>query len=148
DLLYKGSEFLKGGVSCTGIEFCNLAVAETKNRLMTLVEQLEQMHPNFDRKIRFHFSGCPSACGQHQIADIGFRGKRFTENGVEVDGFDLFLGGGLGSDRKFNQLVFIKIPSRDLHHYVSRVIKYYDAHKSNGESFKDFYWRTGRDKFE
>lgn len=148
DLLYKGSEFRKGGVSCTGIEFCNLAVAETKNRLMLLVEQLEAMHPNFDRKIRFHFSGCPSACGQHQIADIGFRGKTFNQDGVDMDGFDMFLGGGLGADRKFNQLVFIKIPSRDLHHYVSRVISYYDANKSNGESFKDFYARTGRDKFE
>jgi len=145
---YEGSRFLKGGVSCTGIEFCNLAVAETKNRLMLLVEQLEEMHPNFDRKIRIHFSGCPSACGQHQIAEIGFRGKAYTENGVNMDGFDMFLGGGLGANRKFNELVFTKIPSRDLQYYVSRVLSFYDANKSNGESFKDFYARTGREKFE
>lgn len=147
-LLYEGSQFRKGGVSCTGIEFCNLAVAETKNRLMLLVDQLEEMCPNFDRKIRFHFSGCPSACGQHQIADIGFRGMQTRENGEIADAFDIYLGGGLGANRKFNELVTRKLPSRDLHHYVARVIKFYDANKSNGESFKDFYARTGRDKFE
>jgi ferredoxin-nitrite reductase len=147
-LMYQGSPFRKGGVSCTGIEFCNLAVAETKNRLMLLVDQLEEMHPNFDSKIRIHFSGCPSACGQHQIAEIGFRGKSWTENGDNVDGFDMFLGGGLGANRKFNQLVYVKIPSRDLHHYVARALAFYDKSKSNGESFKDFFARTGRDKFE
>ena len=148
DLLYQGSQFLKGGVSCTGIEFCNLAVSETKNRMMLLVEQLEEKHPDFDRKLRIHFSGCPSSCGQQQIADIGFRGKAWTENGESIDGFDMFLGGGLGANRRFNELVFTKIPSRDLHHYVSQIIQFYEANKSNGESFKDFYARTERLKFE
>lgn len=147
-LLHEGSQFRKGGVSCTGIEFCNLAVAETKNRLMLMVDQLEEMCPGFDRKIRIHMSGCPSACGQHQIADIGFRGMQTRENGGMIDAFDMYLGGGLGHHRRFNELVYRKIPSRDLHLYVARAVKFYDVNKSNGESFKEFYERTGRETFE
>ena len=71
---YAQSNFRQGCVSCTGIEFCNLAVAETKNRMIELVGQLEARSGWYKDKIRVHFSGCPSSCGQRQIAAIGFRG--------------------------------------------------------------------------
>ena len=76
ELTYESSNFRKGCVSCTGIEFCTLAVAETKNPMISLVNQLEAESSWYNGKIRIHFSGCPSSCGQHQIADIGFRGAR------------------------------------------------------------------------
>jgi ferredoxin-nitrite reductase len=96
-------------VSCTGIEFCNLAVAETKNRMLALVEELEAQSGWYKDKIRIHFSGCPSSCGQHQIADIGFRGARTKVGGEMVDAYDAFIGGRLGANRRFNDLLKGKI---------------------------------------
>ncbi len=140
-LVYTASNIRKGGVSCTGIEFCNLAVTETKNRLMLLVEQLDELG-GFDGKLRIHFSGCPSSCGQHQIADIGFRGTKVKVDGVQVDAFEMFIGGRLGEGRRFNQLVKSKVPSTDLHLVVKRMLDYYRANRQGAEGFSDFCARV------
>jgi sulfite reductase beta subunit-like hemoprotein len=137
-LSYAPSNFQKGCVSCTGIEFCNLAVAETKNRMMALVGQLEETSGWYKDKIRIHFSGCPSSCGQHQIADIGFRGARTKINGEMVDAYDAFIGGRLGGNRRFNELLKGKIIATDVHLFIDKVLKVYDRLKQGEETFADF----------
>jgi ferredoxin-nitrite reductase len=137
-LSYEPTNFQKGCVSCTGIEFCNLAVAETKNRMMALVSQLEDTSGWYKGKIRIHFSGCPSSCGQHQIADIGFRGARTKINGEMVDAYDAFIGGRLGHNRRFNELLKGKIIAADVHLFIDKVLKVYDRLKQGNETFADF----------
>ena len=146
DLAYEASNFRKGCVSCTGIEFCNLAVAETKNRMLTLVEQLEVQSGWYKDKIRIHFSGCPSSCGQHQIADIGFRGARTKIDGVQVDAYDCFIGGRLGHNRRFNELLKGKIVAKDVHLFVDKLLHIYDAKKVDGENFADFTDRVPKEE--
>ena len=131
-LVYQPSNFRKGCVSCTGIEFCNIAVAETKNRMIRMVEQLEATSGWYQGKIRIHFSGCPSSCGQHQIADIGLRGARTKlPNGEQVDAYDLFIGGRLGANRRFNELLKGKIIAADVHLAIDKLLKFYDARKQD-----------------
>lgn len=141
-LVHTPSNFRKGCVSCTGIEFCNLAVAETKNRMIELVDQLEQRSAWFDGKVRVHFSGCPSSCGQHQIADIGFRGARTKVDGKMVDAYDLFVGGRLGENRRFNDLIKGKILQPDVDIVIDSLLRAYDAGKKDGESLSEFFERT------
>src|SRR5438445_652916 len=63
-LRYDPSEIMRGLVSCTGIEFCNLAVIETKSRALQIARTLEaKVHHG--RPIRIHWSGCPAGCGNH-----------------------------------------------------------------------------------
>jgi ferredoxin-nitrite reductase len=138
ELIWDSSNFRKGCVSCTGIEFCNLAVAETKNRMITLVDQLELTSGWYKDKIRIHFSGCPSSCGQHQIADIGFRGARTKVNGEQVDAYDAFIGGRLGKNRRFNDLLKGKIIASEVHLFIDKLLKIYDSQKQPGETFAAF----------
>ncbi|MCE9608714.1 MAG: hypothetical protein K8R23_00645 [Chthoniobacter sp.] len=142
---YQPSNFRKGCVSCTGIEFCNLAVAETKNRMLELITQLETTSGWYKDKIRIHFSGCPSSCGQHQIADIGFRGAQTKVGGVSVDAFDAFIGGRLGKDRRFNTLLKGKIVAKDVHLFIDRLLRVYDTGKQPGETFADYTDRVKKD---
>jgi len=137
-LVYDASNFRKGCVSCTGIEFCNLAVTETKNRMIELVEQLEAQSGWYKGKIRIHFSGCPSSCGQHQIADIGFRGAKTKIDGVMHDAFDCFIGGRLGKNRRFNELLKGKVLAKDVHLFIDKLLHIYDDAKLEGESFAEF----------
>lgn len=141
-LVHTPSNFRKGCVSCTGIEFCNLAVAETKNRMMDLVGQLENRSGWFKDKVRIHFSGCPSSCGQHQIADIGFRGGRTRVDGQMVDAYDLFLGGRLGENRRFNQLLKGKILREDVDAVIDGLLQAYAAGKGEGETLSEFFERS------
>ncbi|MDE1171402.1 MAG: hypothetical protein PW734_09380 [Verrucomicrobium sp.] len=145
ELVWNPTVFRSGCVSCTGIEFCNLAIAETKNRMISLVGQLEEECAGYRDKIRIHFSGCPSSCGQHQIADIGFRGGMTKVNGVSTECFDMFLGGKLGSEARFNELVRGKIPAADIHKVVGQTLRYYQANRQGTETFADFSRRLGKD---
>ncbi len=147
-LVYEPTNFRKGCVSCTGIEFCNLAVAETKNRMIELVGQLEEQCAWYKDKVRIHFSGCPSSCGQHQIADIGFRGARTKINGVQVDAFDMFLGGRLGHNRRFNELIKGKIPASEVHLAVDKVLRFFADHRNGEETFAEFFDRTPKEDFQ
>ncbi|HEY5743609.1 MAG TPA: hypothetical protein VIS99_13825 [Terrimicrobiaceae bacterium] len=144
-LVYDSSNFRKGCVSCTGIEFCNLAVAETKNRMIELVNQLETTSGWYKDKIRVHFSGCPSSCGQHQIADIGFRGAKTKVSGKMVDAYDLFVGGRLGQDSRFNQLLKGKILAADVHLVIDGLLQLYVNRKKGDEIFSEFLSRTPKE---
>ncbi|MEO8206600.1 MAG: nitrite/sulfite reductase [Chthoniobacterales bacterium] len=144
-LVYDPSNFRKGCVSCTGIEFCNLAVAETKNRMIKLVEELEATSGWYKDKIRVHFSGCPSSCGQHQIADIGFRGGRTKVNGEMVDAYDMFVGGRLGENRRFNELLKGKILSGQVPKVIDAMLHHYTAGKQGDETFSEFLQRAGKE---
>jgi ferredoxin-nitrite reductase len=141
-LVYEPSNFRKGCVSCTGIEFCNLAVAETKNRMISLVEQLEQRSGWYKDKIRVHFSGCPSSCGQHQIADIGFRGARTKVDGKMTDAYDLFVAGRLGENRRFNDLLKGKILADDVDRVIDGLLRSYSDNKTGDESFSEYCERA------
>jgi ferredoxin-nitrite reductase len=144
-LVHTPSNFRKGCVSCTGIEFCNLAVAETKNRMIELVSQLESRSGWYKDKIRVHFSGCPSSCGQHQIADIGFRGARTKVDGKMVDAYDLFVGGRLGENRRFNDLLKGKILASDVDVVIDGLLRAFDAGKNEGELLSEFLERTPKE---
>jgi sulfite reductase beta subunit-like hemoprotein len=148
-LVYQASNFRRGCVSCTGIEFCNLAVAETKNRMIRMVEQLETTSGWYKGKIRIHFSGCPSSCGQHQIADIGLRGARTKlPSGEQVDAYDLFIGGRLGATRRFNQLLKGKILASEVHRTVDQLLRFYDSRKQDeNESFAQLCDRLPKAEF-
>jgi len=88
-------------VSCTGSQFCSLALIETKFNAETIGKKLEEV-VTVDRPIRIHWTGCPNSCGQVQAADIGIMGaparKENPETGkaVAVPGCNIFVGGKIG----------------------------------------------------
>ncbi|RMF26935.1 MAG: ferredoxin--nitrite reductase [Cyanobacteria bacterium J083] len=86
-------------VSCTGAEFCNFALVETKNQALAIARQLdgELEIPN---TVRMHWTGCPNSCGQPQVADIGLMGTKVRRDGKTKQGVDLFMGGKVGKDAK------------------------------------------------
>ena len=98
-------------VSCTGMEFCNLAVVETKGRALEVLKHLEQEVPELDSAIMVSVSGCPNSCAQVHIADIGLTGTKAIWNGQKVDAFDLMLGGCLGAEKAWAKTIVAKIPA-------------------------------------
>ena len=145
---WRPSNFRQGCVSCTGMEFCNLAIAETKNRMMLLVGQLEHECAFYQDKIRIHFSGCPSSCGQHQVADIGFRGGVTRVSGVATECFDMFIGGKLGAGARFNELVKSKVLATDIHRTVGKLLRFYTSNRQPDEPFSAFASRTSKEQIK
>jgi ferredoxin-nitrite reductase len=100
-------------VSCTGAQFCNFALIETKNRALAIIAALEAelilTHP-----VRIHWTGCPNSCGQPQVADIGLMGTKTRKNGKTVEGVDIYMGGKVGKDAHLGSCVTKGIPCEDL----------------------------------
>jgi ferredoxin-nitrite reductase len=139
--------FTAFAVSCTGNEFCNLALVETKERMRELATYLDE-HLELDEPIRMHMVGCPNSCGQRQIADIGFQGALVkTAEGMK-DAFDIFLGGTLGPNAKFNEKLKGRVLGDQLHRAVLPLLAYYKEEKQEGESFFDFVGRVGTEPFQ
>jgi len=106
---------LEGGlVSCTGSQFCGLALIETKNRAMALVAKLEA-ELDLPRPVRIHWTGCPNSCGQAQVGDIGIMGAPARLNGKAVEGVKIFLGGVIGENPKLAEEFAVGIPADEEH---------------------------------
>jgi ferredoxin-nitrite reductase len=100
-------------VSCTGAQFCNFALVETKNRAVKFTQELEQ-ELTLSRTVRMHWTGCPNSCGQPQVADIGFMGTKVRKNGKTLEGVDIYMGGKVGKDAHLGTCVMKSIPCEDL----------------------------------
>ena len=142
------SPWRRGTMACTGIEFCKLAIVETKARAAELVATLEKRLPDLDTEITVNVNGCPNACARTQVADIGLKGQLVPgPNGELVEGFQIHLGGALttraGQEAGFGRkLRGLKTTAEDLPAYVERVTRRYLAGRREGESFAQWVLRA------
>jgi ferredoxin-nitrite reductase len=102
---------LVGGlVSCTGSQFCGLALIETKNRAIALARQLDAVL-ELPRPVRMHWTGCRNSCGQVQVADIGLMGAPARNAaGKAVEGVDIYVGGRIGEDARLGDVAVKGVP--------------------------------------
>jgi ferredoxin-nitrite reductase len=103
----------RGLVSCTGSQFCNFALIETKNRALAMIKALEA-ELSLTQPVRVHWTGCPNSCGQPQVADIGLMGTKVRKNGKAVEGVDIYMGGKVGKEAHLGTCVTKGIPCEDL----------------------------------
>ena len=134
-------------IGCTGEPHCNFAVAETKGRLGTLIEHLEGRFGNEVSELRLHLDGCPHACGQHWVGDLGFQGTTVRDaEGKRHQGYDILLRGALGPVAAIGRPVFRRVPTEELNETVeSLIVAWLDA-RAPGESFRAYCDRTTDDE--
>ncbi len=146
------SPWRRSTMACTGIEFCKLAIVETKERAIRLVEELEKRLADVqpETPISIHLNGCPNACARTQVADIGLKGQIVTDaDGNQVEGFQVHLGGGLGLDAGFGRkLRGLKVTSAELGDYVDRVVRRFTEQREDGERFAQWVLRADEDSLK
>ncbi|OOM10591.1 nitrite/sulfite reductase [Clostridium saccharobutylicum] len=134
--------FIGYTVSCTGKEFCNLAIVETKERARKIIEYLDSKI-KLDTPLRIHFTGCPNSCGQKHIADISLQGALIkTENSYD-EAFTIWLGGTLNNNGKFAENLNLRVKSADVHIILEKIILFYKENRLENESFNQFITRVG-----
>jgi sulfite reductase (ferredoxin) len=146
------SPWRRSTMACTGIEFCKLAIVETKERAIRLVEDLEKRLADIspDVPISIHLNGCPNACARTQVADIGLKGQIVTTaDGEQVEGFQVHLGGGLGLDAGFGRkLRGLKVTSAELGEYVERLVRRFTEQRTEGERFAQWVLRADEESLK
>ena len=157
--------FSRGAVGCTGSEFCNYGIIETKKRVRRWAKILDDRidTPEDLDVVRMHMSGCSASCAQPQIAGIGFRGETVqvddpenTTNGEAdnsessettpadgeavdiVEGMDFGLGGSLGADNEFLDWVETAVPASAVVPALEELFAAYAEERDEGERFYEW----------
>lgn len=143
-LYSKPSEFRRGLLSCTGLEYCKLAHVTTKSRAIELADELEERFGDLDSPITISLNGCPNACARHQVSDIGLKGQMVDNgHGEKVEGFQVHLGGTIGEGANFGRkLRGHKVLSSELTEYVARVVQRFVDKREGAETFRDWVARA------
>ncbi|WP_028660942.1 nitrite/sulfite reductase [Nocardioides insulae] len=139
------SNWRRNTMACTGIEFCKLAIVDTKNRARDLIAELEERVPELDAPITVNLNGCPNACARTQVADIGLKGQLVLDaDGNQVEGFQVHLGGATGLQANFGRkLRAHKVTSAGLGDYVTTLAtNYLSDRESPEESFATWVARA------
>jgi ferredoxin-nitrite reductase len=123
-LRYDPSVIMRGLVSCTSIEFCNLAVIETKKRALDTARTLEQ-NLGAVKPVAIAWSGCPAGCGNHHVADIGLQGTKTKVAGQVVDAVTIFVGGKSGKGTRLAEKIMEDVPCDELPRVLAQLVPYY-----------------------
>ncbi|HEY0557863.1 MAG TPA: nitrite/sulfite reductase, partial [Thermoanaerobaculia bacterium] len=132
----EGAGLRGASIACTGDPFCNYTVAETKGRLQGIVEHLEATFGEAVAGLRLNLDGCPHACAHHWIGDVGLQGTTLRERGPageRLQGYDLFLRGGLGAGAAIGRPVLKRVPGTEVHLVIERLFRAYLDGRGEGE---------------
>jgi sulfite reductase beta subunit-like hemoprotein len=130
-------------IACTGEPHCNFSVTETKPRLDSLVQHLETRFGDDIAGLKLHLDGCPHACAQHWVGDLGFQGTTVRdEHGKRHQAYDVFLRGGLGPRAAIARPVFRRVPTEELDETVTQLVSGWLSARSEDETFRAFCDRT------
>jgi ferredoxin-nitrite reductase len=121
DLSEDPSPFLRSVVACTGTDYCHFSLIDTKGEALNLGRALDDRY-ELDRPLRIQVSGCPNACGQHRIGEIGLLGVRTRVDGEIRDAADIFADGRLGDDPRLASEVESGVLVEELPERVARQI--------------------------
>ena len=147
----------RGTIACTGIEFCKLAIVETKVNATAAVLDLEERLNGFElpHPISLHVNGCPNSCARIQTADIGLKGQLVTIDGEQVPGYQVHLGGGLASQDRDEPglgrtVRGLKVAADGIADYVERVVTRFlaDRDAAADETFAQWAHRADEEALQ
>ncbi|QDZ14487.1 nitrite/sulfite reductase [Humibacter ginsenosidimutans] len=146
------SPFRRSTIACTGLEFCKLAIVDTKDTAHDAIAELEHRLADIElpHPISLHINGCPNSCARIQTADIGLKGQIVTdEHGVQSPGFQVHLGGGLASATREEAglgrtVRGLKVTASNFIDYVERITRRWIAERTYDQTFAE--WALSADE--
>jgi sulfite reductase (ferredoxin) len=149
DFVTLGYDTIGDITACPGTDTCNLGIASSTGIAVELERVLATEYPQYSNNqgITIKISGCMNACGQHNMAEIGFQGMSINSGKLVAPALQVLLGGGnLGNgEGRFSDKV-IKIPSRRGPEALRLILNDFDTN-GNGTSFLNYYDTKGEKYF-
>jgi hypothetical protein len=138
-LTFEPDPVTRNMVACTGKQFCNIALTETKGYAYQLIEALRRRLVHL-HGIRIHMSGCPSSCAMTYTADIGLKSVKIRRRLRVLDAFDVYVGGGLAETVQMGILYRQGVPFDELPGCLEEIVREFYVHRRDPETFSA-YWR-------
>ena len=149
DMVNLGYDSLGDITACPGTDTCNLGIASSTGIAQELERVIKTEYPHYatNKDITIKISGCMNACGQHNMAEIGFQGMSINSGKLVAPALQVLLGGGnLGNgEGRFSDKV-IKVPSRRGPEALRMILNDFEAN-GNGLRFLEYYLEKGEKYF-
>lgn len=146
-LALNGATTIADVTTCPGTDTCKLGIASSRGLGAELRRHLHDRALQFDpvvKDVHVRVSGCPNSCGLHHIGDIGFYGSSRNVGAYKVPHFQVILGGSLEDNAAHYGLAIGAVPSKRAPETVDRLLGFYAAERTNGESFREWVMRVGK----
>ena len=136
--------------ACPGTDTCNLGIASSTGIAEELERVIKTEYPQYlkNEDLVIKISGCMNACGQHNMANIGFQGMSIrTPEKLVVPALQVLLGGGnLGNGKGYFADKVVKIPSKRGPEALRRILNDFET-KADGKTFLNYYLEQGEKYF-
>ena len=136
--------------ACPGTDTCNLGIASSTGIAAELERVIAAEYPQYleNSDLVIKISGCMNACGQHNMANIGFQGMTVrTPEKLVAPALQVLLGGGnLGNGNGAFADKVVKVPSKRGPEALRRVLNDFEAN-ANGKPFVAYYKEKGEKYF-
>jgi ferredoxin-nitrite reductase len=124
-------------VACTGNTGCRFSATDTKGQALVLAGYLDE-RVQLDAPINIHLTGCPHSCAQHYIADIGLLGVQVPQGDGAVEGYHVYVGGGVEQERGLGREIAKGIPFAEVPPMLERLLQAYRSKRIPEETFVEF----------
>src|SRR5262249_33643493 len=125
ELSYDPSPVMRGLVSCTGNDYCHLALIETKGWALEVARELEKRTRGQKiAPLTIRWSGCSAGCGLHQVSTIGLQACRARVNGSIVDAAHVTVKGQTGPQAHVSQDLMYDVPCEQLADALLPLVKH------------------------
>ncbi|WP_435261793.1 HEPN domain-containing protein [Tenacibaculum sp. nBUS_03] len=136
--------------ACPGTDTCNLGIASSTGIAGELERVFKTEYPEYltSKEVTIKISGCMNACGQHNMAHIGFQGMSVKVGKLLAPALQVLIGGGIvgnGNGRFSDKLV--KIPSKRGPEALRTLLNDFESNKEEEEDFLAYYDRNGKTYF-
>ncbi|WBX77844.1 nitrite reductase [Tenacibaculum ovolyticum] len=136
--------------ACPGTDTCNLGISSSTGIAVELEKVLEEEYPAYlnNKEIAIKISGCMNACGQHNMAHIGFQGMSIKVGNLQAPALQILIGGGILGDGKgrFSDKL-VKIPSKKGPEALRVLLNNVAENQQEKETFLEYYDRQGKTYF-
>lgn len=136
--------------ACPGTDTCNLGISSSTGIAAELERVFKTEYPEYlnNKEVTIKISGCMNACGQHNMAHIGFQGMSVKVGNLLAPALQVLIGGGIvgnGEGRFSDKLV--KIPSKRGPEALRILLNDFEDNKEEDEDFLAYYDRNGKTYF-
>lgn len=135
-------------IGCTGDPHCNFAVGDTKPKLVEIVTHLENRFGERASDLRLYLDGCPHACGQHWVGDLGFQGTTRNSETGKIPSYDVIVRGKLGPDAAIGRPLLRRIPSQMVSGCTERLVETWLDEREPEEGLPEFYRRQPDERIQ
>jgi len=133
--------------ACPGTDTCNLGIASSTGAAGVLEEVIQNEYPQYllNSDLTIKISGCMNACGQHNMASIGYQGMSIKVGKSVLPALQVLLGGAtLGDGMGIFSDKVIKIPSKRGPQSLRLLLDDFEQHANPDEAYHEYYQRQGQ----